>query len=274
MNISDLVKPLVFVFGLMVGSFSNVCIWRLPEEEQVVRGRSHCRSCNRVIPWYDNLPLVSFILLRGRCRYCRAKISWIYPAVELVTGLLFLLVLARFGLTVVALIQGVFAASLIVVTVVDARTMTIPNEITLPGLWIGIGLSFLVPALHGVSTRWGSLWASFLGALTGWGLIFGMAVIGRWIFRKKLQSIGEEEAVGGGDLKLMAMVGALIGAPKVLLVILLLAPIAGSLIGLVIKFRFGRDLIPYGPFLSLGTLMVLFWGDGMINWYRSFLLGS
>jgi len=274
MNISDLVKPVVFVFGLMVGSFLNVCICRLPQEEQVVRGRSHCPSCRHTIAWHDNIPLLSFIGLKGRCRFCKARISWVYPAVELATGILLLAVLARFGLTVSALVCGVFAASLIVISVIDARTMTIPDQITKPGLWIGMVLSFLVPALHGTQSRWAALLASFLGAAVGWGLIFGMALIGRWMFRKKLQSIGEEEAVGGGDLKLMAMVGAVIGAPKVLLVILFLAPLIGSLIGLILKARFGRDLIPYGPFLSLGTLIVLFCGDGILNWYRNLLFGS
>ena len=272
MNISDLVKSVVFVFGLMVGSFLNVCIWRLPEQEQVVRGRSHCPSCRRTIAWYDNIPLLSFVWLKGRCRFCRKKISWVYPAVELVTGLLLLGILLRFGLTVTALIYGVFAASLIIVSVVDARTMTIPDEVTKPGPWIGMALSFLVPALQGTGSRWVGLVSSFLGAAAGWGLIFGMAWLGRWMFRKKLQSIGEEEAVGGGDLKLMAFVGAFIGVPKVLLVILFLAPLSGSLIGLILKARFGRDLIPYGPFLSLGTLVVLFWGDGILGWYKGFLL--
>ncbi len=274
MSISDLVKPAVFVFGLMVGSFLNVCIWRLPRQEQVVRGRSHCPSCRHTIAWHDNIPLLSFAWLKGRCRFCKAVISPLYPAVELATGILLLAVLARFGLSATALVYGVFAAALIVVSVVDARTMTIPDEITKPGLRIGMVLSFLVPALHGTQSRWAALSAGFLGAVTGWGLIFGMAWIGRWMFRKKLQAIGEEEAVGGGDLKLMAMVGAVIGAPKVLLVILFLAPLTGSLIGLILKIRFGRDLIPYGPFLSLGTLIVLFWGDGILNWYRGLLFGG
>lgn len=263
----------VFVFGLMVGSFLNVCIWRLPEEEQVVRGRSHCPICRHTIAWHDNIPLLSFAWLKGRCRFCKARISWVYPAVELATGVLLLAVLARFGLSATALVYGALAAGLVVISVIDARTMTIPDVITRPGLWIGMAFSFLVPALHGVESRWSSLFSSFLGAAAGWGLIFGMARIGRWMFRKKLQAIGEEEAVGGGDLKLMAFVGSVIGAPKVLLVILFLAPLTGSLIGILLKIRGGRDLIPYGPFLSFGTLIALFWGDGIIGWYWGLLRG-
>ncbi|MBI3615055.1 MAG: prepilin peptidase [Candidatus Omnitrophica bacterium] len=273
MNISAVLGSAVFLLGLMVGSFLNVCIWRLPDGEQVVRGRSHCRACRQTIPWFDNVPLLSFLLLRGRCRFCRLRISWIYPAVELAAGLLFLAVLNRFGPTFTALAVGIFGAALIVISVVDAQTMMIPDEITKPGLGAALGVSFLVPSLHGTANRWESLGLSFLGALTGWGLIFGMAFAGRLLFRKKLKAMGEEEAVGGGDLKLMAMVGAGIGSAKGLLVVLFLAPLLGSLIGLTMKIRFHRDLIPYGPFLSLGTLIALFWGDSIIGWYRGLLIG-
>ena len=259
----------VFLFGLMVGSFLNVCICRLPEEEQVIRGRSHCRSCRHVIPWYDNIPLLSFLLLKGKCRFCKAGISWVYPAVELATGLFFLGVLFRFGPTAVAAVYAAFGAALIVVSVIDAREMIIPDEISLPGIPLGLILSGFFPALHGVSRWQEGLTRSLLGCAAGAGLIFIMGFAGKIIFQRKLKAIGEEEAVGGGDLKLMGMVGALIGAPKVLLTTLVLAPMLGSVVGVVMKFRFKRDLIPYGPFLALGALATVFWGDGLVKWYQS-----
>ena len=245
----------------------NVCIWRLPAEEQIVRGRSHCRKCRKVIAWYDNVPVVSFIMLGGKCRSCGSRISWVYPVVELVTGFLLLGTVIRFGITVKALVYFILEAALIVVTVIDAREMIIPDEITKPGLVIGLILSFLVPGLHGVWGRWAGLSAGVVGAAVGWGTIFIMAFIGTRLFRKKLKAIGEESAMGGGDLKLMAMVGAFIGWPKVLLVNLFFAPLVGSMVGLVMKFRKGQDIIPYGPFLVLGTVAAIFWGDPMIHWY-------
>ncbi len=253
----------VFVFGLLVGSFLNVCIWRLPAEEQVVKGRSHCRGCGQLIAWYDNVPVVSFTLLGGRCRRCKAKISWVYPAVELATGLFFLLVLSRFGLTARGGVFGVLMAALIVLTVIDIKEMILPDEITLPGLALGLLLSFAVPSLHGVTGRWEGLLNGFWGVLAGGGFLWLIGTVGSWVFKK--------EAMGGGDVKMMAMVGALIGWQKVLLVNLILAPMVGSVIGVVLKYRFGRDLIPYGPFLSLGTVTAVFYGDEIIRWYFSFI---
>ncbi len=273
MNTSPLVGSAVFLFGLIMGSFLNVCIWRLPEEEEVVKERSHCRNCHRVIAWYDNIPLLSFVWLKGRCRFCHSKISWTYPLVELMTGLLFLGVWFRFGTTAMAAIYGVLGTSLILISGVDARSMWIPDQVTLPGLQLGVILSFFFPVLHGTSSRWGGLWQGVLGALAGTGVIFGMGALGKLLFRRKLKAIGEEEAVGGGDLKLMAMVGSFIGWAKVLLVCLLLAPLLGSMVGLVAKYRDGRDLIPYGPFLALGTILAIFWGNQMIQWYRVPFMG-
>ena len=265
MDISPLVVSAVFVFGLMVGSFLNVCIWRIPADEQVVKGRSHCRSCGKGIAWYDNIPLVSFAWLGGKCRHCKAKISWSYPFVELATGVLFSGTLARFGCSRLALVYGILGAALIVLSMIDLKEMILPDEITLPGLSLGVILSFYVPELHQAATRWGGLWAGVVGALVGSGLLWGIGVIGTWLFKR--------EAMGFGDVKLMAMVGAVIGVWKVFLVNLLLAPILGSVVGLVLKFRTGRSLIPFGPFLALGTIGAIFWGDGIIGWYRNLLLG-
>jgi leader peptidase (prepilin peptidase)/N-methyltransferase len=189
--------------------------------------------------------------------------------VEGITGLLFLSLSIRFGWTAVGLIYAALGAGLILVSVVDARTMEIPNEVTLPGLGLGLLLSILFPALHGVSSRWEGWWASLLGVGAGAGVIIGIGMAGKWFFRRKLKAIGETEAIGGGDVRLMAMVGALIGAYKVLLVNLLLAPLLGTGVGIIMKVRYGRDLIPYGPFLAIGTLMAIFWGDRLLHGYLS-----
>ena len=273
MTISPIVVSGFFFFGLMVGSFLNVCIWRLPADEQVVKGRSHCRSCGKTIAWYDNVPLASFLFLGGRCRYCKAKISWVYPFVELATGFLFVGLLVRFGLTTFTAIYMFFGAALLLVSVVDAREMILPDQVTIPGLYLAVIVSFFFPALHGATSRWGGLGACLIGALVGAGLVIGMNLIGTRVFRRKLQALGEEEAVGFGDVKLMAMVGALVGAIKAVLVVLFLGPLVGSLVGLILKYRFGKDLIPYGPFLALGTLVALVGGDWIIDWYRGLFAG-
>ena len=266
MSISPLVLSGVFAFGLMVGSFLNVCIWRIPAEEQVVKGRSHCRRCAKEIAWYDNIPLLSFLLLRGRCRHCKAKISWSYPFVELITGILFAATVMHFGWSKVTAAYVILGASLIVLSMIDFKEMILPDEITLPGISLGVILSFYAPELHGSFTRWGGLWAGVMGALVGSGLLWIIGVIGTWLFKR--------EAMGFGDVKLMAMVGAMIGVWKVLLVNLILAPVLGAVVGLVLKFRYGRDLIPFGPFLALGTIIAIFWGDGIIGWYRNLLVGG
>ncbi len=263
MGISPLAISAVFLFGLAVGSFLNVCIWRLPAQEQIVKGRSHCRSCGGTIRWYDNIPLVSFALLKGRCRHCGAGISWSYPFVELATGILLAGVAWRFQLTALALVYALFGAALIVLAMVDLREMILPDEITLPGISIGVILSFYVPELHGAAGRWEGLIASVAGALAGAGTVWGIGVIGKWIFRK--------EAMGFGDVKLMAMVGSLIGTGKVLLVNFILAPVVGAVVGVILKVRYRKDLIPYGPFLALGTLAAVFWGNEMIRWYLGLL---
>ncbi len=273
MSISPLELSGVFGFGLMVGSFLNVCIWRIPAEEQVVRGRSHCRSCGKQIAGYDNIPLLSWVLLGGKCRRCKAPISWSYPAVELATGLLFAAVLYRFGWTNTALVYAVFGAALIVLSVIDLREMILPDEITLPGISLGVIASFFAPELHGAVARWPGLWASVTGAVAGAGVMYLIGAAGTLLFKRKLKAIGEEEAMGFGDVKLMAMVGAVIGLWKALLVSLILAPMSGAVIGLAIKARTKQEIIPFGPFLAAGTIVAIFFGDGIIHWYRNLLLG-
>jgi len=261
MIISPLVLSAAFLFGLMVGSFLNVCIWRIPQGEQIVKGRSRCRQCRQQICWYDNIPLLSFALLRGKCRRCEEPISWVYPAVELANGLLFAAVLYRFGWTPLALVYAVFGAALLVLSVIDLREMILPDEITLPGISLGVIAGFFVPELHGLTERWSGLWASVIGALVGAGAMYMIGAAGTVLFKRKLKEIGEEEAMGFGDVKLMAMAGAFIGIWKVLLVGLILGPMSGAVIGLAIKARTKKEIIPFGPFLAAGTLIAIFWGS-------------
>lgn len=249
---------IAFVIGLIVGSFLNVCIWRLPREEQVVRGRSHCPACSHLIPWYDNLPLVSFIWLRRRCRFCRAAISWRYPAVELLAGVSLAAVVARWGLTGPALVYAALLCALIVVTFIDAREQVIPDVVTVPGTALAVVASALWPSLHETASRGGALGASLLGAAVGAGATYLMGVVGQWLFRK--------EAMGLGDVKLMALLGAVLGWQRVLFVFFL-APVLGSLVGVPLRVVRKQELIPYGPFLSVAAVIVLWWGRELVAWY-------
>ncbi len=251
-----MIGALAFVFGSVVGSFLNVCIVRLPREESIVMPHSHCLGCKRPIPWYDNIPLLSFLLLKGRCRFCKKLISKRYWVVELLTAGIFLWFYLIFGLTEQSLIYAAWGAALIVVSFIDLEHQIIPDVISLGGLAAALVLSFLVPALHASENRWLSLWESALGALVGGGSIYGIGLLGNFFFRK--------ESMGGGDVKLLAMVGAVLGW-KLVLVAFFVAPFFGSVVGLILKFRKGVEVIPYGPFLSLGSVIALMWGRDILN---------
>ena len=256
---------IAWLFGLFIGSFLNVCIWRLPREEQVVRGRSHCPACGATIRWFDNIPLASFIGLRGRCRACRGRISWRYPAVELLTGLALAAAIGRWGVTGPGVVYAVLLCALIVVSFIDAAEQIIPDVVTLPGAALAVAAGLAWPALHGTESRMAALQASAVGAAVGGGSIYLMGLLGRWLFKK--------EAMGLGDVKLMAMLGALLGWPRTLLAFLL-APVFGSVVGIPLKWRHGTELIPYGPFLSLAAVLALWWGDAIIAWYIHGVLGG
>lgn len=259
------VATVVGLFGLFIGSFLNVCIWRLPQEEQVVLGRSRCPACGQMIAWYDNVPLISFVRLGGRCRQCRAPISWRYPVVEALTGVGLAAVVLRWGLTPVALVYASLVASLIVIAFIDAKEQIIPDEVTIPGILIGLVSSLVWPVLQGATSRGPGLLQSVLGAVVGAGAIYGMGLLGRLLFKK--------EAMGLGDVKLMGMLGALLGWQKVLLVFFL-APFFGSLVGVPLRLLRKQELLPYGPFLSVAAILVLWWGDAALVWYGRLMGGS
>ncbi len=245
----------VTVIGLAVGSFLNVCIARLPAGGSIVRPRSRCMSCDRQLTWYENIPLVSYLLLRGRCRTCGSRISIRYPLVELATGLIWVGAFMYFDSFWPALSGAVFGSLLLGIAVTDAREYIIPDEFSVGGLVLGLAFS-LAP---GKPTP---LW-SVVGALTCFAVMYAVAVVGEWAFKKP--------ALGGGDIKMMAMVGAFLGPLYALLTIFV-----GSLVGAVIFGPIGLKtgkLVPFGVFLALGAALVLIWGDAMVSWYVTRMLG-
>jgi len=253
-----LVSIFVFVSGAILGSFFNVCIHRLPREESVVLPASHCPACQKAIAWYDNIPLLSLLWLKGRCRNCGALIAPRYFAVELATAVFYLWIWFYFGWTLQALVTAVLFSLLLIATVVDLEHQIIPDEVSVGGLAAGILLSALIPSLHGKEIWWQGFLSAVIGMLAGGGLIYGTGVLGTLIFRK--------DAMGGGDVKLMAMLGTFLGWQNVILVYLL-APLLALPLGLFLKFAKRIDVMPYGPFISLAGWMSFVWGHQWIAWY-------
>jgi len=245
------------VLGLIVGSFLNVCIHRLPKGESVIRPGSRCTACGRSIRWYDNIPVISFLLLGGRCRGCGGRISWRYPAVEALTGVLFLLTMLRFGLGVRTIFLLAFLCGLVVVTFIDLDHQIIPHAVTLPGILLGLIASLI--------TRDPSPRDAAAGALVGAGLVYLVAVYAEVAFQR--------ESMGGGDINLLAMIGAFLGWRQVFLSFFL-AVAAGACLSLLLiatGVLSRKDRIPFGPFLALGAVMALFVGDDLIDWYWQLL---
>lgn len=240
-----------------MGSFLNVCIYRLPKSESVIHPRSHCPDCNRTIRWYDNIPLVSYIILRGRCRHCGSRISFRYFLVELATATVFVLFFHFFGGGLIFWIYAALACGLIIATFVDLGHQMIPDEITLGGLGVGLALSLIYPPLHGLTSHKLSIFSSFLGALVGGGSLYIIGFLGNLAFKK--------ESMGGGDVKLLAMIGAFVGW-KLVLLTFFISPLFGSIVGIVLKIKKRIGLIPYGPFLSLGAIISIIWGKQIIRW--------
>lgn len=251
-----MIYPILFIFGAIVGSFLNVCIYRMPREESVVKPASRCPSCKKPIQWFDNIPLISFALLGARCRCCKARISIRYFLVELLTGVLFAANFMYFGLSPEFFIYTALLCALLVGTFTDFSHYIIPDEITLGGLVIGLVLSFIYPQLHSVLIHWKGLLYSLWGAAVGASMIYATGFIGELIFKK--------EAMGGGDVKLMAMIGAVVGW-KLVLLVFFVAPFFGAFVGIYLKFVKKIDIIPYGPYLSLATVIAIFYGDKILR---------
>lgn len=242
-----------FLLGAVTGSFLNVCIYRLPLDQSVITPRSRCMACGTTVAWFDNLPILSWFLLRGRCRSCGASYSIRYPLVELLTALLSLLLFLRFGLSPSYLIYFALVAALVVITFIDLDHQIIPDEISLPGIAIGFLASFFLPEPGWLS--------SLLGAVVGWGSLALVFYAYLWLTGR--------EGMGGGDAKLLAMLGAFLGL-KAVPFIIFSSSLVGTVAGLSIMAlqRKGRHLaIPFGPYLAFGALLYIFYGPQLITWY-------
>jgi leader peptidase (prepilin peptidase)/N-methyltransferase len=296
------------LFGATVGSFLNVCIFRLPRHcMSVVRPRSRCPKCLRMIAWYDNLPVLSWLLLGGRCRGCGLPISPRYALVELLTAGLFFVAAWRqvhapgpgWERAVAFAAQAWFLSVLIVCTFIDLDFRILPDELTLSGIVVGLAVSTAFPFVHvgsplpfggegalarllggpegsGLPASLAGLLRAALGALVGGGALYLVGYLGKWAFRKRIEKLGETEAMGLGDVKYMAMIGTLLGWRGVLLTFVV-ACVLGSVFGilkLVVLRRMGYA--PFGPFLSLGALALLFWSrhvDRAIQAYMDLIRG-
>lgn len=249
-----IVSVLAGLVGLMIGSFLNVCTLRWPEDESVVFPGSHCPKCGKPIRWYDNVPVLGYMLLRGRCRACREPISLQYPLVELATGLVWAGMFSYAGLSFEALRGALLLTILFGIALTDARFYIIPDQFSLGGLVLGLGLAFLPGGIDALD--------ALIGAIVGFGLLESVAVVGKWMFKK--------DAMGDGDIRMMAMVGAFLGWAGVLLTVFL-----GALLGAVI---FGpisyktKKLVPFGIFLAAAAAITYGFGSEIIDWYLTNIL--
>ena len=246
---------LLGLLGLIVGSFLNVCIYRLPRRESVNWPGSHCTACDRPLSWYENVPIISWLVLRGRCRTCGERISVVYPLVELITGVLFVAGYAIYGWTPMLAVRLAFACAMVVLFAIDLRHHLLPNVITVPGIVIGFLLSLFLPP------GWQ---ASLIGLIAGGGVLFAIA--------EGYYRLRGVEGLGMGDVKMLSMIGAFLGW-KLMLVTLILGSFAGSLIGVgVIALGRGgmKAALPFGTFLAVGALTAAVAGDPLVEWYTGF----
>jgi leader peptidase (prepilin peptidase)/N-methyltransferase len=263
MGVLMIIYIATFLFGLIIGSFLNVCIYRIPRGLSITIPSSRCPSCKTPIRPWDNIPIVSYLLLGGKCRFCKARISFRYPFVEFLNGVLYVEVLWKFGIGWHTLVYLVFFSSLIVITFIDMDFQIIPDRITLPGIPLGlVAGSFLLPDPFLRSSLLG-IKKSLLGAFAGFGLFYIVAFSGSALFKK--------EALGGGDIKMMAMVGALTGWKGVLSTTFF-GSLTGTIVGIFLMLLKGKKKetkIPFGPFLALGAAITIFFGQEILSWYIS-----
>jgi leader peptidase (prepilin peptidase)/N-methyltransferase len=260
----DELRPVVLIFvgltGLAVGSFLNVVIYRLPRRIPFSKGRSVCPQCGTKLAWYHNIPLFSFVFLRGKCAFCRARISFRYPLVELINALGYLYFYWQFGLGWSFVSLAFLTSALVAIFFIDLDFQMIPDAITLPGIVLGLVLSPLPGGIGFVG--------SLIGILVGGGALYLIAVLGDWLFKK--------ESMGGGDIKMAAMLGAFLGWQKILLIF-----ITSAFIGLVISLvvmLFSAEVrqtrvIPFGPFLAAAAVVAILYGDRLISFYLANFVG-
>ena len=252
---TPVIVALLFAVGLVIGSFLNVCIYRLPRRESVMWPASHCTACNRALAWYENVPVLGWLALGGRCRTCRAAISPMYPIVELITGLAFAGGFLVYGLTPLLVVRLAFACAMIVLFVIDLHHRILPNSVTVPGVAAGIAASVFLPP------GWLS---SVIGALAGGGLLFAIA--------ETYYRVRGVEGLGMGDVKMLAMIGAFLGWQQ-MLVTLIFASFAGSVVGvaMIAGNRGGmKAALPFGTFLAVGAIIAAVAGDALLAWYLGF----
>lgn len=263
-----MIIPLIFfVFGAVVGSFLNVCIYRMPLNRSIVFPRSHCPSCSKDIAWFDNIPLLSFLLLKGRCRHCGKPISLRYPLVEFITGSFFLLMGSIYGTQPQAVYYCLFFSLLCVATFVDIQYQIIPDEISVGGAAAALVLNALAGIkLHPAAFDWHPFIRSLIGAGAGAGIIYAAGVLFDLVYfriLKKPPVEGETSSMGMGDVKLMAMIGAFLGPDKAVMTFFL-APFPGAVVGIVNLIFKKSHVIPYGPFLSLAAILSFLLGDRIL----------
>lgn len=269
---------LAAIFGLLIGSFLNVCIYRWPRDKSVVRPRSNCPECEKQIAWYDNIPVLSFLVLGGRCRHCKAGISWRYPVVELVTAAAFAYFVHEGGLSLIALKYCTFAAIMIGLVFSDLETLLLPDELTIGGTVIGIVFAIFVPVPDSMFALFASMFgyqpghrAAMIGeALFGAVVPAGILWLGGWVFEK----LRHKEGLGFGDVKMLALVGAFLGIRGALLTVIL-GSIVGSVIGLAYIKLTGKDAssypLPFGAFLGAAAVFAAIQGQSLIGWYAQSL---
>ena len=252
----EIIAPFViFTFGLIFGSFANVCIYRLPQEKSVVFPASHCMKCSAPVRWFDNIPVLSWVILRGRCRACKEKFSIRYPFVELVMAFSFLITYRFDGLSWLLLEHLLLVFGLVTVSFIDIDHFILPDKFTLPGIVIGLVGSLINPERSAVD--------SFLGVLMGGGFLWAIA----WFYF----ALKKQEGMGGGDIKLLAWIGAVIGWKSIPFVIIC-ASMVGSFGGIFSAMRSKQGMqtvIPFGPYLALGAVLYIWGGQSLGDWYIS-----
>lgn len=269
-----MIPAFAFLYGAVIGSFLNVCILRLPADQSVVAPRSRCPRCGNGIAPYDNIPILSWLILRGRCRNCSEPISPLYPIIEFITGILFLLAAHWYGLSWEAGKLAVFSAILVVLVVTDWRERILPDKVNFPGMALGLGFALLVPVGDGAGALLAGLASlmplptpllsvadALLGALAGGGLLYGIGEL-YYLLRR-------QEGMGFGDVKMMAMAGTFLG-PQLTLFTIFFASILGALSGglfmLASKKEAGYEL-PFGTFLGIAAWIAALWGHRLLSWY-------
>lgn len=262
-----LISIYVFVLGACIGSFFNVCIYRMPMEQSVVKPRSYCPNCREPIHWFHNIPIFSYLMLRGKSYCCKKNIPLRYILIEVFTACWslgwFLFFFQSHFLISQSVIYFLLFLSFIVVTIIDLDHMIIPDEITIYGTILGIGYSVIFPEIHNVSVIWQGLLLSLFGVLVGGGILWGIAWMGEKFYR--------QEVMGFGDVKLLALVGS-IGGWQVAFLTIMLGSIIGSIFGgmMILSRKKGlRTQIPFGPYLVVGAMIAILFHQEIIDWYLS-----